>query len=42
MSYPPEADMVPEWKPTPKLSDYEAEALLEYERRKEWNTSPSK
>ena len=40
MSYPPEADQAPEWKPTPKLSDYEAEEWLEYERRKEWNTSP--
>jgi hypothetical protein len=31
MSYPPEADQYPgEWMPTPKLSDYEAEALLEY------------
>jgi hypothetical protein len=31
MGYPPEADMYPEeWMPPPKLSDYEAEALLEY------------
>lgn len=31
MSYPPEADMYPEeWMPTRKLSDYEAEELLEY------------
>lgn len=31
MSYPPEADMCPEeWIPATKLSDYEAEALLEY------------
>ena len=31
LGYPPEADQCPEeWMPTPKLSDYEAEALLEY------------
>lgn len=42
MSYPPEADMCPEeWIPTPKLSDYEAEALLEF-MEEQWNTNQQK
>ena len=31
MSYPPEVDMCPEeWTPAQKLSDYEADALLDF------------